>query len=328
MSLLPASIVGLLTGFYLLCVAGVAEARSENEQEDDDRGLVQELRDLPGDFAESLVGVLTDGFNAVSESIINSLTLLIVNYPTTHPNQHVAELHQTAFRLALLLSGLTLIVIGLLYLTNFTIGNLNPTTAAALFPKLLAALAIGAVAPHLIQYLVELFQLLTVVFQPDAGLRGALRMTGGLAVVAVINALGLLAVAIFFIVRNVFILFYAAFAPIIFLMAVTPYLRGYAAMMSGAFVGFIIVGPVEMALFNLTVSFVDTLTGVPQWLGALGGIILLMVVPYFFVTIGAQAAAQAVSPLPKVNVYNTGNNRRGGDPPSRDHRPPPRGRYR
>jgi hypothetical protein len=311
-------------------LAGLAAASTTAHETSHDWGSsLERVNDPSNDARNSLIDIFDGGLDAISREIIQALTYLIAEYPDTHPNEHVAGLHKLSLGLTVILSGLTLLVIGLHYESNFVIGNIGPNQAARLFPKLLAALAVGAVAPHLIQYLLELFGLLTVIFPPAPGVVGAVRITGSLFLVALFQAIGLIAVGVFFVVRNVYIMFFAAFAPIIFLMAATPYLRGFAGMLTGAFLGFIIVGPVEMALFNLTVSFLDTGLWIPHWIATLGGIALLMVVPYAFVTVGAQAAGQAASPVPSVNITNSSKQteNRDREPPREYYRPPPRGRY-
>lgn len=247
--------------------------------EEGDDGLLDALTDLPGAIVDRLFAV----FDTAAEKMVGLLTHLFVSHPEIHPNDDVQEIHRLAMISAMLLAAPMIMIFSILLMLGYSEVYNQPITRW--IGRLVLVLALGAVAPPLIQYGVDFSEAMTIAFKPeDPGLLETTLLTAELAVVGFLNAFLLLAVAVTFIVRDLYFLFFAAAAPIIFLFQVTPYLNRFSRVFIGTFVGFVLIGMFEMIAFNLTLSLLE-MDGYesPSWLLAFGGIVLMTALPFMII---------------------------------------------
>ena len=293
------------------CSEGEGEdCEQEGEDEEDDSGglgdllgpletLVEEFTSFTEDFDQLLIDVLIavffKPFQYLAETLVNLLTAVITSYPSV-TREDVLELHALMFRLSLLLSAAAFLMIGYVYLTGslLWIGyeNVRP-----LIPRLFAALMFGGVAPWLLDYPVQLAELVTTGLKPvDSGFWVVTQLTSELMVIVVLNAIILLGISVLFIIRDVYLLFATVAAPLLALGWSLPCARRYANPLIGAFWGFLLIGPIDMILFRLILALLEVdAFEFPHWLWALGGLILMLVVPYAVVSTGASAGGMALA---------------------------------
>lgn len=241
--------------------------------------ILDTLKNLPDNIVDAFFGI----FNAAAEAFVNLLTHVIVAHPTVHPNEDVSKIHHRTFLASLLLSGAASMVIGILLMLGYSEVNGKPT--AHHIGKLVLAMALAAVAPALVQYAVDFSHALTVAFRPASpGVLGTALLAVELVIVGFLNAFLLLGIATTFVVRDLYFLFFAAAAPFIFLLHATPYFNRFSQVLIGTFWGFILIGPLEMIAFSLTLSLLE-LNGMelPSWLLGFGGIVFMFVLPLLIV---------------------------------------------
>jgi len=251
------------------------------ETENEDGGL------LDVDLVDSIKEAVFGPFNALAEAVVEVLTDVFTSYPTVQPNDAVQELHRLTLITTFALSTLTVIVAGVLFQIGPVFG-VSYQQVRMMVPRILLALVFGTVSPFLLQYAVEFAEALTVAFKPsDPGFWSTTRLTGGLAVVSIINALLLVSVAALFVVRDFYILFAAAASPLIALGWALPYTRRFANSLIGVFWGFLLIGPLDMIVFRLILALLETPGNeTPEWLTALGGFVMLLGVPFIVLSSG------------------------------------------
>jgi len=259
---------------------------------------VTESEDDGGLLDVDLVGSITEAifypFKKLAEELVGLLTHLFASYPQVQPNPDVQELHRISLIVTFALSTLTVIVTGVLFQIGPVFG-VSYQQARMILPRVLVALVFATVSPYLLQYAVDLAEALTLAFQPsDPGFLGTIQLTGGLVVIALLDAFLLAAVAAIFVVRDVYILFAVAASPLIALGWALPYSRRFANSFIGLFWAFLLIGPLDMIVFRLILSLLQP-NGVelPHWLLAMGGFAMLLGVPYMVLSTG-QAMAGAL----------------------------------
>lgn len=260
-------------------------ATIEVTESDDDGGL------FDVDLVEKIQEAVFAPFDALASAIIDVLTSVFASYPTVHPNDAVQEVYRLALITTFALSTLTVIVAGILFQIGPIFG-VSYQQVRMILPRVLLALVFGTVSPFLLQYAVAFAEALTLAFKPDdPEFWSTIRLTGGLAVVSIINALLLVAVAALFIVRDFYILFAAAASPLIALGWALPYIRQYANSLIGTFWGFLLIGPLDMIVFRLITAMLKTPgTETPEWLTALGGFVMLLYLPFIVLSSGQGMA--------------------------------------
>lgn len=274
-----------------------------------------------------LVGSITEAifypFKKLAEELVGLLTHLFASYPQAQPNPDVQELHRISLIVTFALSTLTVVVTGMLFQIGPVFG-VSYQQARMILPRVLVALVFATVSPFLLQYAVDLAEALTLAFQPsDPGFLGTIQLTGGLVVIALLDAFLLAAVAAIFVVRDVYILFAVAASPLIALGWALPYSRRFANSFIGVFWAFLLIGPLDMIVFRLILSLLQP-NGVelPHWLLAMGGFAMLLGVPYMVLSTGqamAGALAGMVVGATSTSILNRDETGRDRDYQRRHH---------
>jgi len=264
--------------------SGVLEAIREALEE-----IAYFLRNSDQILADALVSVVTDTFQRLAEILIDSLTYLFVNYPSL-TSERLLDLHAEIFRLSLMVGGAFLVWIGFLHVAG-RLHGVRPTV------YLLTALVVGGVSPWLLDYLARFSSVVALSLRPaETGLTEIMGIWSGLVVVTIVNSSLLLAIVTVFVVRDIFLMFVAVSSPFLGLLLVFPYTRRYAASLLGAVGGFLLIGPLNMIVFRLMLTFYSTEAGeLPQWIWGLGGLVLMLGIPYVVLSSGLQAAGPALS---------------------------------
>lgn len=276
---------------------GEESGDDEEEEEDtniiniDVSGIIDAITDLGSNLVDKITEAIFAPFEALAKAIIDVLTALFTTYPTVQPNDDVQELHRLALIVTFALSTLAVIITGLLFQIGPIFG-ISYQQARLILPRVLLALVFSTVSPYLLQYAVDFASALTQAFKPtDPSFLGSIQLTGGLVIVGFLDAFILAAVAAIFVVRNIYILFAAAASPLIALGWALPYTRRFAHSFISTFWAFLLIGPLDMIVFRLTLSLLEVEGGeVPHWLLAMGGFVMLLGVPYMLLTTGQAMA--------------------------------------
>jgi hypothetical protein len=255
-------------------------------------GITDAIDDLADDFddftdnwtedlADVIKQVIFEPFRALAEVLVDILTHALTSYPDVGSNSDVRSLHSLSFRITLAAGGVVVAAAGILYMIGpvFGIGYAQVRT---LLPRIIVAVMFGAVSTTLLQYSVDMAEAVTYAFQPaNPTLASSLRLTGELVLVAVLESMLLLGLVLVFLIRDFYILFAAAIAPLIALGWSFPYAKKYADSMIGTYWAALLIGPVDMVLFRFTLSLLETEGGgTPHWLLAAAGILVMIWMPY------------------------------------------------
>ena len=283
--------------------SGADQEDSSDDEEDDEEdsapvveidleGVTDAIEDLADDFdeftdgwtddlADVLKQVLFKPFQELAKVLVDVLTHIFTSYPDVQGNSDVQEMHSLSLKIAFGAGSLVIAAAGILYMTGpiFGIGYAQVRT---LLPRIIVALIFGTVSTTLLQYSVDMAEAATYAFQPaNPNFTSTLRLSGELVLVAVLKSVLLLGLIFVFLIRDVYIMFAAALAPVIALGWSFPYAKRYADSMIGSYWAALLIGPVNMVLFRLTLSLLET-DGfeAPHWLYALAGITLMIWMPY------------------------------------------------
>jgi hypothetical protein len=269
----------------------VAAANAAEEEEDSGSGvdisgivnaiddLIDVIEDLAGDLGDIIVEagltLLVKPFQELARILSDAFTHVIVSYPdVTH--QDVLEVHQKVFQLTLLLAVPALIWIGFQHLTGRKDG-IRPTV------ELLTIVVAGGVSPWLLYYPVELSRLVAIALRPEqTSVMSSLSVALTTAVVIWIQAAVLLALVILFIIQSFYLLFYVAASPLIFLLTYFRPTRKFASPLTGLFIGFLLIGPLDLIAFQLVLALLDMQgqNALPQYIWGLGGYFVMLALPF------------------------------------------------
>jgi hypothetical protein len=241
--------------------------------------------DIGSQLQKAITAVLMDLVRGLANTLNEMLTRIFTSYPNVK-DQRVLELHHQVFQISLALSSVAAAWIGLLHMLN-RVDGVRPLLT------LLGAVAFGAVAPDLLWYPVEASRLTTeALASPTPNLLEVSKFTVELFLVVLLDIFLLLGTVMLFLMRDVYLMFGVAASPLIALMAATPKLRGFADRLTGAWLACLLIGPIDLLLLNITVSFMkSSWIAVPNLLWALGGIGLLFGVPLILLGVGVTAFA-------------------------------------
>jgi len=308
---------------------------TETPQEDGGKGnagvinaiesLIDAVTSFENNLGEILLKILYKPFQLLANAIIDLLTYVMVSYPDV-TRWEVLEIHRLLFQLELLLATPVLLGIGYIYLTGSLFGY-GPRAVRPLLPRLVLAIGFGAVAPWLLQYPVQLSQLVTEALRPEnPDFWAATRVTMALAVITILNSALLLAVAVLFLVRDFVLMWCTATAPLLALGLVLPFTERYAQRFIGAFWSFLLIGPVDMIAFRLVLLLLETQGNeIPHWLWAFAGLLSLAGLPLIVLSSGLAITGTAlgfiggtqITPFPETSKrpretwssQDSGNNR-------------------
>ncbi|AZH26686.1 hypothetical protein [Haloplanus aerogenes] len=279
-----------VTMFLALAAATPAAAQEEDEEDegpvidlsaltDAIEDLVDEVEQLGDDLGDIIVEagltLLVEPFHALVQTISETLSYVMVSYPDVK-HQDVLDVHHTVFQLTLLLAVPVLIWIGFQHITGRADG-IRPTV------ELLAVVAAGGVSPWLLYYPVELSRLAAAALRPGpVSTMSGLSVTLTTAVVIWIQAAVLLALVILFIVQSFYLLFYVAASPLIFLLTYFQPTRKFASPLTGLFIGFLLIGPMDLIAYQLVLALLDMQgqNALPQYIWGLGGYFVMLALPF------------------------------------------------
>lgn len=301
----------LSTAFTLVAVLLVLSAPAiadehEDEEEDDGPiisldGVRDAIDDLVGDFSDfvdnledTLVSagltLFVKPFQLLAQLLSDILTHVIVSYPDVrHPE--VLDLHWLIYQLTLLLSVPGFIWIGFRHMTNRADG-IRPTV------HLLGLLVAGGVAPWLLHYPVKASELTTVAIQSETvPVMGMLNLSLMTAVVIWFKAIILLVLVLVYVVRDFYLMFFTVSAPLIFLLLYFRPTRDHVAPLLGLFIGFLLIGPLDMIAYRLVLALLDMNAGspVPHYIWGLGGYCVMLALPYVILSSGTSMTLPAAS---------------------------------
>jgi hypothetical protein len=283
-------LIAVLLSFTFVA-SPVAAANAAEEEEDSDPvvdisgivdaidDLIDVIEDLAGDLGDIIVEagltLLVKPFQELARILSDAFTHVIVSYPDVK-HQDVLDVHQTVFQLTLLLAVPALIWIGFQHLTGRKDG-IRPTV------ELLAVVALGGVSPWLLYYPVELSRLVAIALRPEqTSVMSSLSVALTTAVVIWIQAAVLLALVILFIIQSFYLLFYVAASPLIFLLTYFQPTRKFASPLTGLFIGFLLIGPLDLIAYQLVLALLDMQgqNALPQYIWGLGGYFVMLALPF------------------------------------------------
>jgi len=192
------------------------------------------------------------------------------------------------------MSTLAIIVTGILFQIGPVLG-VSYRQARMVLPRLFIGLVFATIAPVLLQLSVDLADALTQAFYPDSGLLEVFRLSTSLLIVATIRAMLLLTVVVIFVMRDVYLLFAAAISPLIALAWVFPQTKRYADAFIGAWWAALAIGPLDILVLRLTLNLLETNGDIPHWIWAIGGLTLLVAVPYMIYSASQAIVGQATA---------------------------------
>lgn len=214
-------------------------------------------------------------WNTITEALFNTVNL--------YPNPSVEEVYQVSLTVTYLFVGLALAYAGLLYLVREPLG----IETRAVLPRLIMALLFAAVALPVLQYGVELSDALVRAFQPtevQASLGEQLGLDAGVALAVSINGWLLLAIAVIFILRNVYLLFVAAISPLLALAWALPNSNRYAQSFISGWFAVLAMAPMDALALRFILAMTEgsaglTTTSLTNWVLGVAAFSLLLWIP-------------------------------------------------
>ena len=307
--LTPALAVIALTGILIQPVAAAQTGEnqtttptSENDEEEggslvDLSGITEAVNELSDDFEyftegwdktakEILINVFFAPFKTLAQLLIRFLSMILMHTPDVHPNPAVEEVHNQVLLVTYLLSGLAFTATGILYMTGPLFG-VSYSQVRMIIPRILAALIFSTVSLPLLQYAVELSNVLVQAFAPSQLYMQTAQLAGlstGLLLVYVVEAAVLLVVVVMFIVRNVYIMFGAAISPLLALTWAVPKAKRYADSFIAGWWTALAMAPLDMIVLKFSFAMLAGNGGnipgsISNWVIGVGSFTLLILVP-------------------------------------------------
>jgi len=264
-------------------------------------GVIDAITDLPGEIADAsktvLKELLYDPFTAFMQAVADLVVTWIVWLPDPR-TPAVYDIHADVFAVSLLLTGVTFTAIGFMYMGYEPFG-IPFERVQPLIPRLLLAIGFGSVAPWALSYPVRISEALAQgLAVEEMALSGMLMLTIEIVLVAAVQAILLVGLIAILVVQKVFVLFGVAAAPLIAVLWALPfqYTRNIANQLIGAWWGFVLLPPFMVIALRLTVALLslDGFTG-PEWIAGIGGILLLLGLPYLVVSSAMTAVTPATA---------------------------------
>jgi hypothetical protein len=313
--LLVIALAGLLTAPV---AAQAGEPTTTPGEENDDEGpivdlsgVIEAINQLIDDFQyftdnwdktieELLIAVLFKPFQTVAQQLIRFLSMLLMHTPDVHPNPAVEEVHSQVLLVTYLLSGLTFTATGLLYITGPLFG-VSYGQVRMIIPRILAALIFSTVSLPLLQYAVELSNVLVQAFAPSQLYMSMEQLAGlstALVIAWVVESAVLLVVVVMFIIRNVYIMFVAAISPLLALTWAVPKAKRYADTFIAGWWTALAMAPLDMLVLKFSFAMIQGNGGnvpgsISNWILGVGAFSLLILVPYQLYGASQAAVGQA-----------------------------------
>ena len=311
----------LLIGLFTAPVAAQAgeptTTPEEDEGEDDEgpiidlSGVIEAINQLIDDFQyftenwdktieELLIAVFFKPFQTVAQQLIRFLSLLLMHTPDVHPNPAVEEVHSQVLLVTYMLSGLAFTATGLLYITGPLFG-VSYNQVRMIIPRILAALIFSTVSLPLLQYAVELSNVLVQAFAPGQLYMSMSQLAGlstAMVLAWVVQSAVLLVVVVMFIIRNVYIMFVAAISPLLALGWAVPKVKRYADSFIAGWWTALAMAPLDMLVLKFSFAMVQGNGGnipgsISNWVLGVGAFSLLILVPHQLYGASQAAIGQA-----------------------------------
>jgi len=305
-----------------LLATGVSPVAAQEDDDDDDEGgdtiininldevveavqnLIDDFEDFTSSWDETLkevaIAVLFEPFRLLLQQLMEIVGLVLMNTPSVYPNQAVEEVHQQVLMVTYIVSGIGFMVVGLLYMFGPVLG-VSYQQVRMILPRLIIALVFGSVSLPLLQYMVELSDVLVLAFKPDQlsmSLSQSWGITTALVLAWVINAVQLLVLVVIFIMRDVYILFVAAISPLLALAWAFPKSKRYADSFIAGWFTALAMAPLDMIVLRFCMALLDGGSGlqyVSNWILGVASFTLLILVPYQLYGASQTAVGQAYS---------------------------------
>lgn len=284
-----------LLAFSTLFVTPVAAQEDSSEEEEEQTGILSGLAETISEFTEgkSLTEILTDTlwliffepFVRLIEAILSTLADLLTYTPSVDGNPAVEDVHQDTLFVTYALSSLVFMAAGILHMIGPVLG-VSYKEVRKILPRLVVALAFATVSLPLLELGVEFTRALTTAFEPqffDSNFLQRQGVTSGLAIAAILQSLLLVAVAVLFIIRDVYILFVAAISPLLALAWSLPRAKRYADTFISGWFAALLIAPLDMLVLKFSFALFSGAGGgsqaISNWLLGLAFPVLLLLVP-------------------------------------------------
>ena len=288
----PVVLLLALLAITSLFAAPVAADTEEEEQ----TGILGGLSETISDFTEgkSLTEILEDSlyliffepFVKLGKALLSATARLLTATPNVYPNHAVEDVHNEVLLVTFLLSSLAFMVAGILHMIGPILG-ITYGQVRQILPRVIIALIFASVSLPLLQLGVDFTRALTTAFQPEffeSTFQQRMGMSTGLFLAYAIQSLLLLAVAVLFIIRDVYILFVAAISPLLALAWSLPRVKRYADTFIAGWFAALLIAPLDMLVLKFAFAMLNgagntAVQSVSNWVLALSFPVLLLLVP-------------------------------------------------
>ncbi|WP_159903624.1 hypothetical protein [Salinirussus salinus] len=276
----------------VLSTVFVAPAAADHETEEERQtGFLGELIETLEDFTEGkslteiLQSVLFQPFIELGEALWASVIRMLTATPSVDGNPAVEDVHSDVLLVTFLLSTLAFIVAGILHMVGPILG-VSYREVRQILPRVVVALIFATVSLPLLQLSIEFTRALTTAFEPqlfETTFQQRLGLSTGLVLAYVIQAILLLAIAILFYIRNVYILFVAAISPLLALGWSLPRVKRYADTFIAGWFAALLIAPLDMLVLKFSFALFSgqgntVFQGVSNWiLGVSFPVMILLV---------------------------------------------------
>jgi len=257
--------------------SGDDNSDDDGSEDDEETGW---LGGISKGVESALTTVLVEPFRELGRMILNIYTHVITTFPQVDGNTSVEEVHQLTLAVALILGSSSVMVAGLLFIVG-PVFNVTYQQARMVLPRIIIAMAFGAVSLPLLQLGIDFFDVLTEVFKPDdPSFSAVLNFSIGLILVAIVQAVVLLAVLLMHVMIDVYVVFIAAISPLIALCWALPKTKQYADKFIASWWAALAVAPLSMLVIRTSLSLLETYPGeMPSPILGIGMLLLLLIIP-------------------------------------------------
>jgi hypothetical protein len=266
--------------------------------------LADELQDFVEEWDETLVDVLKSvlfqPFLLLAQQLVNYTTLVLTTTPQIYPNPAVEEIHALSLAVASALTGLILMWAGLLHIIGPVFG-ISYREVRRILPRVVAGLLIASISLPLLQLLVDLTDALVHAFRPRQLTASTTQLAGlstGLVLAWVAESIILLGVVALFIIRDVYILFFAAASPLFLVMWSVPRIKRYADTFIGGFFAALLFAPLDVLALRFCLALLNgsggtAIQNLSNWIIGVASFTLLLIIPYQLWTASQSAVGTA-----------------------------------
>lgn len=269
---------------------------------------IQELADRFQEFVEEwdetlvevLKAVLFEPFRLLAQQLLNYTVLVLTTTPQVYPNPGVEEVHRLSLTVAVALTGVILVWAGILHIAG-PVFSISYREVRRILPRVIVALTLASVSLPLLQLLVDLADALVHAFRPRQLTASVTQLAGlstSLVLAWVAEAVVLLAVVALFIIRDVYILFFAAASPLFLIMWSLPRIRRYADTFIGGFFVALLMAPLDVLALRFSLILLNgggnsAIQSLSNWVVGVASFTLLLIIPFQLWTASQSAVGTA-----------------------------------